>query len=88
MTRHRPDGLPHYDTVVINCRIPSALHAKLKLLLLDPTTGKVRPRGWSMVIEEGMKLWLARQQHPQATTSPVHTAHSHHRQPRSTRPHA
>ena len=62
MTRHRHDGLPWTDTVVVNCRIPRDLHAQIKLLLLDPTTGTARPRGWSLVIEEGMRLWLARQQ--------------------------
>ena len=60
MTRYRADGLGKADTIVINCRIPRQLHAEIKLLLLDPITGQARPRGWSMVIEAGMKLWLER----------------------------
>lgn len=61
MTRHRPDGLSWQDTVVVNCRIPKALHQQIKLLLIDPATGTVRPRGWSLVIQQGMELWLDQQ---------------------------
>lgn len=69
MTRHRHDGLPHYATVNVNCRIPEELHQRIKLLLLDPLTGRVRDRGWSLIIQEGLEMWLARQQQPAAPTS-------------------
>lgn len=62
MTRHRDDGLPHWETVIINCRIPRALHEKIMLLMIDPTTGKMPVRGWSKIIQEGMELWLERRQ--------------------------
>jgi len=61
MTRHRDDGLPWYMTVNINCRISEDLHNQIKLLLLDPRTGRMPDRGWSRVIEEGMRLWLDKQ---------------------------
>jgi hypothetical protein len=62
MTRHRDDGLAWYDTVVVNCRIPRQLHDEIKLLMLDPVTGQMPPRGWSSVIERGMRAWLSQQQ--------------------------
>ena len=60
--KRRPDGLPWTDTININCRISRQLHDDIKLLLMDPVTGQARPRGWSQVIEAGMRAWLTQQQ--------------------------
>ena len=57
MTRHRDDGLPYYMTVNVNCRITEHLYRDIKVLLMD-SNGYMPPRGWSRVIEEGMRLWL------------------------------
>jgi len=62
LTRYRHDGLSYADTTIINCRIPTWLHDQIMLLIVDPATGIARKRGWSIIIEEGMKLWLERQQ--------------------------
>lgn len=61
----RPDGLrPGGDdgTINVNFRIPAALHRQIKLLALDPVTGRVPPYGWSRIVEDALALWLARQQ--------------------------
>lgn len=49
----------HPPTISMNIRLPRQLHNDIKILLLDPVTGQARPRGWSQVIEQGMKAWLA-----------------------------
>ena len=45
-------------TVNINVRIQEDLHNQIKILLLDPRTGRMPDRAWAKVIEEGIQLLI------------------------------
>lgn len=60
--RPRSDGLSTSETRNVNFRLPVDLHNQIKLLLLDPKTGRVPPWGWSGVVEQALRVWLTKNQ--------------------------
>lgn len=62
----RPDRLRVHETVNCNFRLPATLHAQIKVLAMDPRTGRVPDYGWSRIVEEALGLWLERRQVKQA----------------------
>ena len=56
--RPRLDGTMTEALVPICARIPRDLHIELKVLALDPHTGRIPYGGWSHLIEDALRLWV------------------------------
>jgi hypothetical protein len=58
--RARPDGRKSADTEVITLRLGASRVHEVKLLLVDPATGRMPYGAWGRALDEALELWLER----------------------------